>query len=85
LKKIVIEAGHLPELIIQPKPTYYNRIIDVLKKEKENGMTNHEICIRLNVKERRRVSEQIAAMKDQGKVIERRCRCGHAPIYYFYK
>ena len=86
MKKIIIDAGHLPELVVQPKkPTYYNRIIDVLKQEKRDGMTNHEICVKLNVKERRRVAEQIAVMKDQGIVRQELCRCGHAPIYYFYK
>ena len=56
-----------------------------LKQERKNGMTNHEICVKLNVKERRRVSEQIMAMKDQGIVRQELCRCGQAPIYYFYK
>ena len=82
MKKITLEAGHLPELIVQP--TYYDRIIKTLKEEK-NGLTNHEICIKLNIKERRRVSEQIMTLKDQGRVTQRVCRCGHAPIYYFYK
>ena len=48
MKKITIEAGHLPELVVQP--TYYDRIINTLKKEKD-GLTNHEICIKLNIKE----------------------------------
>ena len=82
MKKITIEAGHLPELRV--RPTYYDRIIETLKEEK-NGLTNHEICVKLNIKERRRVSEQIMTMKDQGRVTQRVCRCGHAPIYYFYK
>ena len=82
MKKITIEAGHLPELTVQP--TYYERIIDTLKEER-NGLTNHEICVKLNIKERRRVSEQISVMKDQGRVTQKVCRCGHAPIYYFYK
>ena len=47
MKKITIEAGHLPELTVQP--TYYDRIIETLKEEK-NGLTNHEICVKLNIK-----------------------------------
>ena len=43
MKKITIEAGHLPELTVQP--TYYDRIIETLKEEK-NGLTNHEICVK---------------------------------------
>ena len=82
MKKIIIEAGQLPELIAQP--TYYDKILKAIQ-EAENGMTNHEICAQLNIPERRRASEKIAKMKDEGKVIEKRCRCGHAPIYYFYK
>ena len=82
MKKITVEAGHLPELVVQP--TYYDRILSTLKEEK-NGLTNHEICLKLNIKERRRVSEQVSTMKDQGRVRQKLCRCEHAPIYYFYK
>ena len=82
MKKITLEAGHLPELIVQP--TYYDRILNALK-EADDGLTNHEICIKLNLPERRRASERISKMKDEGIVFEKRCRCGHAPIYYFYK
>ena len=82
MKKITVEAGHLPELVVQP--TYYDRILKALK-EADDGLTNHEICIKLNIKERRRVSEQVSAMKDQGIVKQKLCRCEHAPIYYFYK
>ena len=82
MKKITVEAGHLPELVI--KPTYYQRILEALK-ESDNGLTNHEICVKLNIKERRRVAEQIAVMKNEGKVTQKLCRCEHAPIYYFYK
>ena len=59
----------------------YDVILDVLKDAKD-GMTNHEICIKLDFQERRRVSEQISKMKDRGLVGQRSCRCGHAPIYY---
>ena len=59
----------------------YDVILDVLKGAKD-GMTNHEICIKLDFQERRRVSEQISRMKDRGIVEEKKCRCGHAPIYY---
>ena len=82
MKKITVEAGHLPELVVQP--TYYDRILKALK-EADDGLTNHEICIKLNIKERRRVSEQIKVMRDEGKVTQKFCRCEHAPIYYFYK
>ena len=82
MRKITIEAGQLPELVAQP--TYYDKILKAIK-ESEDGLTNHEICVKLNLPERRRASERISKMKDEGKVIERRCRCGHAPIYYFYK
>jgi len=82
LKKIIIEAEQLPELII--RPTYYDRVLKAIKESKD-GLTNHEICVKLNLPERRRASEKISKMKDEGKVIEKRCRCGHAPIYYFYK
>ena len=79
MKKITIEAGQLPELVVQP--TYYDRVLKAIKESKD-GLTNHEICIKLSIKERRRVSEKVAEMKDEGKVSEKRCRCGHAPIYY---
>ena len=82
MKKITVEARHLPELVVQP--TYYDRILKALK-EADNGLTNHEICVKLNIKERRRVSEKIRSMQDQGRVRQKLCRCGHAPIYYFYK
>jgi len=59
----------------------YDVILDVLKKAKD-GMTCHEVCIKLDFQERRRVSEQISKMKDRGLVGQRNCRCGHAPIYY---
>ena len=72
MKKITIEAGQLPELVV--KPTYYQRILDALK-EADDGLTNHEICLKLNIKERRRVSEQVATMKDQGIVKQKLCRC----------
>ena len=84
MKKIVIDAGSLPELVVKPKKEYYNKVLDELKKA-DDGMTNHELCVKLNVGERRRVSENIRIMKDRGIVKERKCRCGHAPIYYFYK
>jgi len=84
MKKIVIEAEHLPELIMEEKPTYYNRISKAIK-ESRDGLTNHEVCVQLNIPERRRASEVISKMKDEGKVFEKHCRCGHAPIYYFYK
>ena len=79
MRKITIEAGQLPELVAQP--TYYDRILKAIKESKD-GLTNHEICIKLKIKERRRASEKVAEMKDEGKVSEKRCRCGHAPIYY---
>jgi len=82
MKKITIEAGQLPELVVQP--TYYDRILKAIKESKD-GLTNHEVCIQLSIPERRRASEKISKLKDEGKVFERRCRCGHAPIYYFYK
>ena len=81
MKKITIEAGQLPELVAQP--TYYDKILKAIKESKD-GLTNHEVCTKLNLPERRRVSERIAKMKDEGIVFEKRCRCGHAPIYYFY-
>ena len=79
MKKIIIEAGQLPEL--QPPIIFKDRVLKALKEAKD-GLTNHEICIKLSIKERRRVSEKVAEMKDEGKVSEKRCRCGHAPIYY---
>ena len=82
MKKITIEAGQLPELVAQP--TYYDRILKAIKESKD-GLTNHEVCVQLNIPERRRASEVISKMKDEGKVFEKHCRCGHAPIYYFYK
>ena len=82
MNKITLEAGHLPELVV--RPTYYDRILEALK-EADDGLTNHEICIKLNIKERRRVSEQVSAMKAQGIVRPKLCRSDHAPIYYFYK
>jgi predicted DNA-binding transcriptional regulator len=61
--------------------TNYIRILELLKKEKE-GLTNHEICKKLDFQERRRVSENIQVMKDRGIVGENTCRCGNTPIYY---
>ena len=61
--------------------TNYMRILELLKKEK-NGLTNHEICVKLDFQERRRVSENIQVMKDRGLVGENSCRCGNTPIYY---
>jgi len=84
LRKIIIEAGSLPELVVKPKKEYYNKILKTIKESKD-GLTNHELCIKLKIGERRRVSENIALMKDQGIVKQTLCRCGHAPIYYFYK
>ena len=84
MRKIIIDAGLLPELIKEEKPTYYNRILKAIKESKD-GLTNHEVCVQLSIPERRRASEVISKMKDEGKVFEKRCRCGHAPIYYFYK
>jgi len=83
MKKIIINAdafeGKLPEV-----KTYYDRILDALR-DCDDGLTNHEICKKLNVKHRRRVSEQISVMKDRGIVLQKLCRCKHAPIYYLYK
>ena len=84
MKKIIIEAGSLPELIVRPKKEYKPRIIKALK-EASNGMTNHELCIKLKPSDRRRISEVISELKDQGMVTQKLCRCEHAPIYYFYK
>ena len=78
----LVEAESEEDVLIRPEVKRNNdRILDVLKDAKD-GMTNHEICIKLDFQERRRVSEQISKMKDRGIVGERRCRCGHAPIYY---
>ena len=46
MKKITIEAGQLPELVAQP--TYYDRILKAIKESKD-GLTNHEICAKLNL------------------------------------
>ena len=78
----LLKAESEEDVLNRPEiKTYYMRIFDALKEAKD-GLTNHEICIKLSIKERRRVSEKVAEMKDEGKVSEKRCRCGHAPIYY---
>ena len=81
----LLKAESEEDVLNRPEiKTYYMRILDALK-EAEDGLTNHEICVKLNLPERRRASERISKMKDEGIVFEKRCRCGHAPIYYFYK
>ena len=82
MKKIIIEAGQLPEL--QPPIIFKDRVLKALKEAKD-GMTNHELCVKLNPSDRRRISEAIAEFKGHGVVTQKLCRCEHAPIYYFYK
>ena len=84
MKRIVIEEGSLPELVVKPKVRFDDTVLKALKEAK-NGMTNHELCLLLKPKDRRRVSESISKFKDLGRVTQKLCRCEHAPIYYFYK
>ena len=78
MKKITVEAGHLPELVVQP--THYNRIVSVLNKHKD-GLTNHEITVITGITDRR-VREATARLKVENKLKEKTCRCTRTPIYY---
>ena len=81
MKKITLEAGHLPELVIQP--TNYIKVVEVLNEHKK-GLTCHEISLMTGVLERR-VREATKRLKNERKLKEKLCRCGRTPIYYFYK
>ena len=81
MKKIFLEAGSLPELVIQP--TNYTKVVEALNTHKK-GLTNHEISLMTGILERR-VREATARLKNENRLKSKPCRCGRTPIYYFYK
>ena len=81
MRKITVEAGSLPELVVQP--TIYTKVVEALNSHKK-GLTNHEISLMTGILERR-VREATARLKNEKRLKEKPCRCGRTPIYYFYK